>query len=929
MNSAGDSARTFLLILVASFTLLFGTALAKCPPGSLQDAFVGVHVAGTTQPSDDAYNPSLAVTYDGLILIAFEGLDTSQTPDRREIMAAVFSSAGVLQGSVIPLTAFDDDPDLSALGQLKSDPTVAIDGSIASVAFLGVLDKGYYATGFCDFETPCEALYCNTASCEFEEIFCTFETSKCRYPVDSVYTLASQFTVGTTPNAITVPIVLGRRLVNRSPSASRSTFSGTRLAWANSGSCGVDAPFGWMTGIDWDNGNPIRGCMPYACDNNSTAPCAYDVADLQPCIAQRSDGYSVVAWADPEVPGDVDSNMNIQLRLLDPNGTTRDQFWVNDTGTGIIEPDPSSQVSPAVAIDDSEFANGPSNVVVTWVGPPPPGVPCFTCPTIYARRFVVELGNNPPTTAYLRDPNPAAGEGIKNDFIVNNQVGTVPADYSYTSPTVALSAETGHRGRFIIAWNSQAPPSFSGDEIHGQYFDTDGRPMGCEFRMTKNFSNSKSRILSASARHTVAYSPNGDVALAYTKKDVNSETNKEVWLTIIPDGTADTLDASVACCKGDVNFDGLVNGRDIFDGPENVSFKILLFLENPQVLNIVQLCPADTDSNGVLDVDDIAPFVTLLLEGAECGGSPSRGIADCNANGIPDANDIADGTSQDCTHNFIPDECDINVEDPDGNELVSPDVDENDVPDECQPDCNVNSRPDSADIACGGGNTCGAIAGSYDANSNDIPDECEKDCNENGRPDDLDITCGGGNTCNSLAGSYDCNADGTPDECEADCNENGVPDDCDIDPLDPDGNEEVSDDCNDDGMPDECNMALPPPYGSFDCNENGALDECDIASEYSEDANENGVPDECEEEELRAAPNGGLRMGHADSKALADGDGETPGVSTMIQGPSEETWEAFYEWSFSQCWGLDCEATTGEQFQAYVNKLTELGMTMP
>ncbi|MBI5764081.1 MAG: hypothetical protein HZA51_11205 [Planctomycetes bacterium] len=214
---------------------------------------------------------------------------------------------------------------------------------------------------------------------------------------------------------------------------------------------------------------------------------------------------------------------------------------------------------------------------------------------------------------------------------------------------------------------------------------------------------------------------------------------------------------------------------------------------------------------------------------------------------------------------------------------------------------------------------------STDVNTNSIPDECEKDCNANSYPDDYDI---------AMSTSADCNANGIPDECEIDCNENGVPDECDIDPLDPDGNEDVSDDCNEDGMPDECNMALPPPYGSFDCNENGVLDECDIASEYSDDANDNGVPDECEEEELRAgshpsrAPNQSRdREGAGFSDALTDAD--APGISTVIQGPSEETWEAFYEWSFSQCWGLDCELTTGEQFQAYVNKLTELGMTMP
>ena len=33
--------------------------------------------------------------------------------------------------------------------------------------------------------------------------------------------------------------------------------------------------------------------------------------------------------------------------------------------------------------------------------------------------------------------------------------------------------------------------------------------------------------------------------------------------------------------------------------------------------------------------------------------------ADCNGNGIDDADDIAAGTSEDCNRNYVPDECDI------------------------------------------------------------------------------------------------------------------------------------------------------------------------------------------------------------------------------------------------------------------------------
>ena len=40
----------------------------------------------------------------------------------------------------------------------------------------------------------------------------------------------------------------------------------------------------------------------------------------------------------------------------------------------------------------------------------------------------------------------------------------------------------------------------------------------------------------------------------------------------------------------------------------------------------------------------------------------------------------------------------------------------------------------------------------------------------------------------------------------------------------------------------------------------------------------------------------------------------------------EAAWEAFFEWSDAQCWGTNCETTGAEQFQAYVDKLTELGL---
>lgn len=52
---------------------------------------------------------------------------------------------------------------------------------------------------------------------------------------------------------------------------------------------------------------------------------------------------------------------------------------------------------------------------------------------------------------------------------------------------------------------------------------------------------------------------------------------------------------------------------------------------------------------------------------------------DCNHNGIPDADEIADGTAEDCNDNGVPDECDIDSG-------VSTDCNTNEIPDECEMD---------------------------------------------------------------------------------------------------------------------------------------------------------------------------------------------------------------------------------------------------
>ncbi len=218
---------------------------------------------------------------------------------------------------------------------------------------------------------------------------------------------------------------------------------------------------------------------------------------------------------------------------------------------------------------------------------------------------------------------------------------------------------------------------------------------------------------------------------------------------------------------------------------------------------------------------------------------------DCNFNGIPDEQDIAEGTSEDCNDNGTPDECepDCNVNGvPDDCDIASgtsADCNLNDIPDDCEPDCNGNGVADACDIADGT---------STDCTGNGLPDECEPDCNVNGVADSCDLADGTSADCNTNAipdscdiadaTSPDCNTNGTPDECELppigqgpDCNNNAVPDECDI----ADG---TSDDCNANNLPDECEFV--------DCNSNGILDVCDLANGTSQDQDGSGVPDECD-----------------------------------------------------------------------------------
>ena len=200
--------------------------------------------------------------------------------------------------------------------------------------------------------------------------------------------------------------------------------------------------------------------------------------------------------------------------------------------------------------------------------------------------------------------------------------------------------------------------------------------------------------------------------------------------------------------------------------------------------------------------------------------------ADCNGNGVPDDDDIANGTSQDCNGNTVPDECEADCNGngvPDTCDVAagtSEDCDGNLVPDECDPDCNGSGKPDPCDVLEGS---------SPDCNGNLVPDECDTalDCNANGIPDSCEIEAGT---------VEDCDGNGVPDECDLDSDGDGAPNACDVCP---DADDRV--DTDGDGLADGCdNCALIANPDQADADADGFGDACDMCAGFPDDFDTDG-----------------------------------------------------------------------------------------
>ncbi len=655
-----------------------------------------------------------------------------------------------------------------------------------------------------------------------------------------------------------------------------------------------------------------------------------------PTLSQRGDAAFALSWADAEFPDVADSPFDVTLQVYDGNGNLVGQPGENPIHVNIPEQEGflSNQQSSAVSFNNDGL------LIVVWTGGPL--LDCTGTGHVFARRF---FWDGDP----LNTPVP-----LSAPFQVDSDPESSPISGVDANPTVAFSRSEDPDlcGSFVVAFNAHRTVSPIRDEVHAQYFGPSGQPIAGEFRVNQATSETgggaNRRLLANSAQHTADYGPEGQALFSWAAVDSDG-LQTDVFFTLLPPDYPQTLlstqSPSQFCVKGDINIDGAADGLDI-----QPFVDLLLGLPEAETcFNVIELCRADNDCDGDLDLDDIPGFVLVLLGGPPCqGGGPGGGCApmpvggaDCNGNGVYDPNDIKDGTSEDCNQNFTPDECDLDPSDPDGNGQTSNDVNENSVPDECEPDCNGNGVPDDADIdpsdPDGNGQT------SADINGNGIPDECEPDCNGNGIPDEMDIDPADPDG-NELV-SPDCNANGVPDECEGDCNANGVPDDCDIDPADPDGNQAVSPDCNENGVPDECDLTRPilrsldcndnsvpdecdlaecPPNdpSCADCNANGFLDGCDIASGRSNDADENGIPDACETQQMQGGGEGPAAMGGEgmpESPAGSDGDGLSPEELAAA-------WDEFYAWNAEQTWDPASGLSGAEQYELLVCKLEELGL---
>ncbi len=148
----------------------------------------------------------------------------------------------------------------------------------------------------------------------------------------------------------------------------------------------------------------------------------------------------------------------------------------------------------------------------------------------------------------------------------------------------------------------------------------------------------------------------------------------------------DPLDAEIGC-NDDACSRRALQSEILFEGSAGSHYLIEVggysSSTGPGALTITCTPPPEgaccTDGGCILGSPDECSSLGGVYVGddTDCEGSGAGGGTDCNQNGVIDACDLADGTSQDCQPNGVLDECDI----ADG---TSEDCQPDDIPDECQ-----------------------------------------------------------------------------------------------------------------------------------------------------------------------------------------------------------------------------------------------------